>query len=222
MIIAKIMLRFFCAAMSAAFLNAAASAADNSSEPDPDIHGSRDAEQLFWSRVREGGQVFVMRHGKSPHDQTAAVGMTAGCVLGEGRGLSADGLAEARSLGVILVQQGAPILKAYTSDMCRAWDTARLVAGGVKTIPHPAQKTTDPEAVLMFKKAVASELAANPGKSVILVSHSNIAPLYGAKVCDGEVELPEGIVSVVSPENWQTVARILQDGTVTSCALAVD
>ncbi len=219
----KKMLRFCCAAIAAAFfLPAATSAADNNPKSDPEVHGSDDGEQLFWDRIREGGQVFVMRHGKSPHDQTAAVGMTDGCVLGAGRGLSAQGLAEARSLGVLLAQNGAPLLKAYTSDMCRSWDTARLVAGDAETIPHPAQKTTNSEAIEMFKKAVASELAENPGKSVILVSHSNIAPLYGAEVCDGEGELPEGIISVVSPDNWATVARILPDGAVTSCAQAVD
>lgn len=219
---AKIMLQFLCAAFAAAFLSGCASAAESSSVPAPDDHSADRAQQVFWDRVREGGQVFVMRHGKSPHDQTAPIGMTDGCVLGDGRGLSADGLAEARYLGVVLAEQSAPVLKAYTSDMCRSWDTARLAAGGAETIPHPAQKTTNPDVISAFKEEVASELAANPGKSIILTSHSNVAPLYGAEVCDGEEELPEGIISVVSPEDWQTVARILPDGAVTSCALAVD
>ncbi len=226
------MLHFLCATFFAAFLSGCASAsASVSSEAQSGgqqkyetvkTQSTDEARQLFWNRVREGGQLFIMRHGKSPHHQTATVGMTDGCVLGEGRGLSADGLAEARRLGEKLAQEDAPVLKAYTSDMCRSWDTARLVAGGAEVVAHQAQKTTDPEIISAFKTYVETELAANPGKTIILVSHSNVAPLYGAEVCDGEDELPEGIISVVSPDSWTSVARIWPDGAVIGCDSAVD
>lgn len=187
-----------------------------------EAHSPEDELHQFWERLREGGHVFVMRHGKSPHDQAAPAGMTEGCILGKGRGLSAAGRAEATQLGEKLAQENAPILKAYTSDMCRSWDTARLVAGGADVIAHPAQKTTDPDLISAFKNDVAAELTANPGMSIVLVSHSNVAPLYGAEVCDDEDELPEGIISVVTPDRWTTVARILPDGTLAGCGRAVD
>jgi phosphohistidine phosphatase SixA len=207
------MLRFLCAAIAAAFLALPVHAQDAARHAPLSDHSDS-----FFVQLRGGGQVLVMRHGKSPHDQIAAIGMTAGCNLGEGRGLSADGFAEARSLGVFLAETGVPILKAYSSDMCRAWDTARLVAGGAPAIPHGAQKTTDQKIIAAFKKQIEAELAANSGASILLVSHSNIAPLYGAAICESEDELPEGIVSVVDATTWQTIARIYANGAIGSCA----
>ena len=226
------MLHFLCAAFFAAFASGcgadrADDRADSASSSDEnydtvELRSPDEAPQLFWARAREGGQLFVMRHGKSPHGQIVAVGMTDGCILGEGRGLSPDGRAEARSLGKKLAQEKVPILKAYTSDMCRSWDTARLVAGDADVIAHPAQKTTSPEMISAFKDDVVAELEANPGTTIALVSHSNVAPLYGATVCDGEDELPEGIISVVTPDSWTTVARIWPDGMVSGCDRTVD
>jgi phosphohistidine phosphatase SixA len=208
------MLRVLCAAIAAALLVLPVHAQD-ADQPAP----LSDPSDNFFAQLRGGGHVLVMRHGKSPHDQIAAVGMTQGCNLGEGRGLSAEGFAEARSLGVFLAETGVPILKAYTSDMCRAWDTARLVAGGAPTLPHGAQKTTDQKIIAAFKKQIEAELAVNPGVSILLVSHSNIAPLYGAAICEGEDELPEGLISVVDAATWQTIARISANGDVGSCAM---
>jgi phosphohistidine phosphatase SixA len=207
------MLRFLCAAIAAALLVLPVHAQDaRRAAP------LSDSSESVFAQLRGGGQVLVMRHGKSPHDQIAAVGMTQGCNLGEGRGLSAEGLAQARSLGVFLAKEEVPILKAYSSDMCRAWDTARLVAGGAPVMPHGAQKTTDQKTIAAFKKQIEAELVANPGASILLVSHSNIAPLYGAAICEGEDELPEGLITVVDATNWQTIARISANGDVGSCA----
>ncbi len=208
------MLRFLCAAMAAVLLVLPTQAQDADR-----LEALLDHSDSLIVQLREGGQVLVMRHGKSPHDQIAAVGMTQGCNLGEGRGLSAEGLAQARLLGVFLAETGVPILKAYTSDMCRAWDTARLVAGGAAVMPHGAQKTTDPGIIAAFKKQIEAELAANPGASILLVSHSNIAPLYGAAICEGEDELPEGLISVVDAASWKTIARISANGDIGSCAV---
>lgn len=226
------MLHLLCAAFFAAFVSGCAGDAQQNAPDDAISDGQNGAAmktqsadetlQLFWEQVRKGGQVFVMRHGKSPHDQIGTVGMAEGCILGKGRGLSAEGQAEGRLLGEKLSQENAPILKAYTSDMCRSWDTARLVAGDADVIAHPAQKTTDPQLIAALKNDVAAELAANPGTTIMLVSHSNVAPLYGAQVCDGEDELPEGIISVVSPDGWSTLARIWPNGVVSGCDGAVD
>lgn len=221
------MLQFLCAAFAAAILAGCVTDAGLYSPEQEigeqekyetlEIHTPEGRVQMFWGRIRAGGQVFVMRHGLSPHDQIAPVGMTAGCILGEGRGLNAEGLFEARKLGRILAEQQAPIRKAFASDMCRAWDTARLVAGGAETVAHPAQKTKNPQIIAAFKKEIEAMLANEPGATFLLVSHSNVAPLYGATVCDDEDELPEGVISVVSPESWTSIARILPDGAVTGC-----
>jgi|GEM_PF-1649157 len=192
--------RFLCAAICATFLSIAGLPAVLAGEQDAGVAPS-DAFEI----LQGGGFVFVMRHASSPHDQSAPVGLSAGCSLGEGRGLDAKGLFQARALGALLHEKGVPILKAYTSRMCRSWDTAVLAAGGAPVEPHDAQMTTDPAAIAAFKKRIEAELAANPGQNIILTSHSNIAPLYGAIVESDEEELPEGLISVVSPPAWNGV-----------------
>ena len=101
-----------------------------------------------------------------------------------------------------------PILKAYTSELCRAWDTAALAAGGAPVEAHPSQISTKPGDVAAMKSKVAAELAANPGTNIILSSHSNIAPLYGATAGKGEKEVPSGVIWLVHPSDWKPIARI--------------
>ncbi len=196
------MLRVLCAALGAAFLAAAMTAAP------ADAAEREDLDAAAFNLLRGGGNVLVMRHANSPHDQLAPVGMTESCTLQPGRGLDAKGLFQARALGEFIRTKGIPILKAYTSDMCRAWDTARLVAGGAPVIPHAVQKTTDPASIAAFKKQIEAELAANPGQNIILSSHSNIAPLYGAAPAADEAEIPSGTIFVVRPPAWESAIRI--------------
>lgn len=186
------------------FLRAALAAAFLLSPPALGVEGTAaDTElQEVFDILRKGGNVLVLRHANSPTEQAAPVGMTPDCILQEGRGLDAEGFYQARHIGEWLKKEGVPVLKAYTSDMCRAWDTARLAAGGAGVAAHPAQKTTDATAIAAFKKEVEAELAANPGQNIMLVSHSNIAPFYGAKAEADEEEIPSGAVFVVAPPAW--------------------
>ncbi len=213
------MKRLLCAAFAAAFLPLAAALPASAEE-------ATDRALTVFDLLRSGGNVLVMRHAHSPGGQKASVGMTEGCTLQPGRGLNAEGLVQARALGELLSEENIPILKAYTSDMCRAWDTARLVAGEAPVIPHPAQKTTDPETIAAFKKQIESELTANPGQNIILASHSNIAPLYGAIVLKKEDELPEGVINVVRPSEWNGVEggviRIVPRVEIVSRAVTVE
>lgn len=195
------MLRFFCASIAAAFLSACASA--SAANQDAGQHGESHGSADIFAKLQEGGYVLVMRHAHSPGGQKASVGMSEGCRLQPGRGLDATGFYQARSLGEMLAENNVPVLKAYTSMMCRAWDTAALAAGGKPVEAHPSQVSTDPATIAAMKAHVAAELAANPGTNIILASHSNIAPLYGALVKDSEEELPEGLISVVDPESWR-------------------
>jgi hypothetical protein len=95
------------------------------------------------SRLKQGGAVILMRHAHSPSGQAAAFGMTEGCILQTGRGLDAKGFFQARFIGEFLKAEVVPIGAAYTSDLCRAWDTARLVAAGLPVTPVLALKTTN-------------------------------------------------------------------------------
>jgi len=184
--------------------------------------GDTDAELAAYDVLREGGNVLVMRHAHSPHDQLAPVGMSEGCRLGDGRGLDPLGFYQARALGEVLRAEGAPVLKAYTSRMCRAWDTARLVAGGAPVEPTDAQMTTNADDVAAFKAAIETEIAANPARNIILSSHSNIAPLYGADAKADEEEIPSGAIFVVKPRDWRTVYRITIDVSDAAASVRVE
>jgi phosphohistidine phosphatase SixA len=192
--------RFLCAAFAAAFLGACATT--------PVARENEAAASVAFEALKRGGYVIVMRHANSPEGQVAPVGLSAGCRLGDGRGLDAEGFFQARAMGAIMKAEGVPILKAYTSPMCRSWDTAALAAAGAAVEPHPSQVSEKPADVAAMKAKVAKELAANPGTNIILSSHSNIAPLYGATTRGREKEVPSGVVWLVHPSDWKPIARI--------------
>ena len=95
--------------------------------------------------------------------------------------------------------------------MCRSLDTATLIAHGSSPISaHDSQMTTDGQAISAFKAQIETELSAGGG-NILLVSHSNIAPLYGAVINEsaGEKEIPSGVIYVIAPgPEWGPVARI--------------
>ncbi len=125
--------------------------------------------------------------------------MTAGCELAPGRGLSAQGFYEARFIGGWFAENGVKIDKTYTSDMCRSYDTARLVAaaGNGPVIPRAEMKSDDPAVAASFRTELAAELGAAPNANILLVNHSNVAPLYWSGPLDGEEETPSGRIHVV-------------------------
>lgn len=156
-----------------------------------------------------GGSVILMRHANSPSGQLAPVGMTDGCILGLGRGLDAKGFFQARFIGEFLRSEGVSVSAAYTSDMCRTWDTARLVAAGGPVVPDAALKTTNISEIDAFKQKIVARLASNPRENILLVSHSNIVPLYAD--WGSEEEIPSGLVLIVDPETWTVKDKLNLD-----------
>lgn len=200
----NLIVQLLCATITAAFLSGCAvTAAKTSNEPTV-----TSAADPAFETLRSGGYVLVMRHAHSASGQTNSKGYSPGCTLGPGRGLDDKGYYQAQLWAALMRRENIPVLKAYTSNRCRAWDTASAVAGAEKTFPHASQITTDPAAISAFKAEIEAELSANPGTNIALVSHSNIAPLYGAAVRTHEDELPEGVMSVVDPADWTTIMRI--------------
>ena len=161
--------------------------------------GRQDGVEAALAQLRAGGNIIVMRHATSPSGQQAAVGMMEGCTLAPGRGLSAQGFFEARFIGEWLAVNGVNIDKTYTSDLCRSYDTARLVAaaGSGPVIPQAEMKSDDPEVAEAFRAMLDAELASNPTTNILLVTHSNITPLYWSGPGDGEEETPSGRIHVI-------------------------
>lgn len=150
-------------------------------------------------QLRGGGNIVVLRHATSPAGQKAPVGMTDGCTLAPGRGLSAQGFFEARAIGEWFADNGVRIDRTYTSDLCRSYDTARLVAaaGSGPVIPADEMKSDDPAVAAKFRARIDAELVAAPGINILLVSHSNVVPLYSSGPLEGEEETPSGRIHVL-------------------------
>ncbi len=206
----RFIVRILCAAFGAAFLGMITGCASAQSSGASDKAGAL-------QDLQRGGYVLVMRHASSPHNQIGATGLSHGCELEAGRGLDGKGFVQAREIGAFLKENNIPVLKAYTSPLCRSWDTAALAAVDAPVVASPSQLTTDPSAIAAFKKEIENELAANPGQNIILSNHSNIAPLYGAIVRDEEEDIPEGVVSIVTAPAWNGI-----DGGILRVTAEVD
>ena len=197
-------MRFFCAAWSAAFFFAAA---QHSWAQEPE-EGVRTVETVM-QELAGGGSVILMRHANSPSGQASAIGLTEGCELQEGRGLDAKGFFQARFIGDFMKSYNVPVSAAFASDMCRTWDTARLVAGSTPVMASAALKTTDVTTIENFKQIISTTLAANDRENVLLVTHSNIVPLYAD--WGSEEEIPSGVILIVNPKTWTVKEKLNLD-----------
>ena len=159
--------------------------------------------------LSQGGKVILMRHANSPTNQPSSVGMTDGCVLQSGRGLDAKGFFQARFIGEFLEEAAIPIGAAYTSDMCRTWDTARLVASRATIDTSPALKSTSRGDIDLFKTQVSAMLQVAAGQNVLLVTHSNIVPLFAD--WSEETEIPSGVILLVDPADWSVTNTLNLD-----------
>ncbi|MEM9495796.1 MAG: phosphoglycerate mutase family protein [Pseudomonadota bacterium] len=194
-----------CAAFCAAFFIVAT---QHNATAQDESEAERSIETVM-ADLASGGSVILMRHANSPSDQVGSVGLTDGCVLGEGRGLDAKGFFQARFIGEFLTSYDVPVTAAFSSDMCRTWDTARLVAAGTPVMASQALKTTDVTTIENFKQIIATTLAGAPRENVLLVTHSNIVPLYADWGGDGEI--PSGVIVIVDPKDWTVTEKLNLD-----------
>jgi len=197
-----IRMRFLCAALSAVFFLAAPQHSLAEDAPKRDL-------KTVLSGLSEGGNIILMRHANSPSGQTGTVGMTEGCELAEGRGLDAKGFFQARFIGEFLKAEAAPVSAVFTSNMCRAWDTARLVAAGTPVMASEALKTTNVIIIESFKQILSASLEVSPRENILLVTHSNIVPLYADWGSDEEI--PSGVILIVDPKDWTVKDKLNLD-----------
>ncbi|MEQ1930470.1 MAG: phosphoglycerate mutase family protein [Parvularculaceae bacterium] len=186
-------------ALAAAFACGSAAAAES---------GARSLDGVL-ADLANGGSVILMRHANAPQGQLASVGLTAGCDFKDGRGLDAKGFFQARFIGEFFRENRIGVAMAYTSDACRAFDTARLIAAGAPVVIEPALKTTDRSIVDSFKTVVTTAFAGGAKTNVLLVTHSNIVPLYAD--WGSAEEIPSGVILVVDPKDWSVKAKLNLD-----------
>lgn len=152
------------------------------------------AELLFWRLAREGGNIFLMRHGQT----VSGIGDPPGFRLGDcstQRNLSEAGIAESKQLGERFVQQQVQLHAVQSSAWCRCIDTARYAFD-----PHyPAHQVWAPlnsffqgqgNPQQQTRQALAQARKLPPGHNWMWVTHQvNITGLSGRFASMGEVLL---------------------------------
>lgn len=150
--------------------------------------GARAQNPDFWSRLREGGNVILMRHSQTE----PGVGDPPGFRLGEcstQRNLSAEGREQARRTGEAFRREGIRLDDVRASAWCRCIDTAQL-AFGRHTVWTPinsffggqGERDAQTRAVL---EAVRSLRA--PTNWMLVTHQVNITALTGDYPAMGEV-----------------------------------
>jgi phosphohistidine phosphatase SixA len=164
--------------------------------------------------LRAGGYVIVLRHGATHADQADTDPLNPDNVAKQ-RQLNEKGEQAAKSLGEAFRAIGVPVSKALTSNMNRAYQTAKLAGF------DPVEKTTDltegnqivspnenNRRAGAFKKLVSTPPPA--GTNLVLVSHKpNIVDAFGKDW----FEIKEGEATIFKPDGaaYQVVARVQMD-----------
>ncbi len=139
-------------------------------------------------RLREGGQVLLIRHAEAP-----GTGDPEGFRLGDcstQRNLSEAGRDQARAIGAWLRDRGVARARVFSSQWCRCLETAELIGmGPVEELPalnsfyqRQADREPNLEALDVF-------LAAQPpdGELLVLVTHQvTISAVSGEFVRSGQ------------------------------------
>lgn len=148
--------------------------------------------------MQDGGHVIFIRHGATEHDYADQIDATMGDCSTQ-RALSETGWHDARTIGAAFEFLNIPVGLVYSSEYCRAWQTADLAFGRyVQTSDlnfEPAEEYTDAQFAAM-RDRITPHLATPPapGFNTVLVGHDD--PFDAAT---GIYPEPMGVVYVVTP-----------------------
>ena len=142
----------------------------------------------FWARLREGGNVVLMRHATTE----PGVGDPPDFRLGEcttQRNLSAEGREQARRVGEAFRREAIRLDEVRSSAWCRCVDTAQLAFGRHAVWPSiNSFFGTAPAREAQTREVLAAVRALRAPTNWMLVTHQvNITALTGEYLAMGEV-----------------------------------
>lgn len=149
--------------------------------------------------LRSGGLVIFIRHAETEKDFADQVTAVMGDCSTQ-RTLSEAGWQQARAIGAAFERLRIPVGKVYSSEYCRAWQTADLAFGRYQKTPdlnfEPAEEYTD-EQIASMRGRMTPYLVARPdeGLNTVLVGHDD--PFEAAT---GIYPEPMGVAFVVEPD----------------------
>jgi len=164
------------------------------------------ATEAGWALLRGGGQVVLLRHAFATSPQDPANVVANDCSTQ--RPLSERGRQQARKMGALFSARAERTEKVFTSQYCRAIDTAELAFRSVDTEKLPAlDPVADDEAKAKaqlddIRKLIASW---NGSGNLVLVTHlANIQALTGTSAREGEA-----VIVSTEGDNVHVLARIV-------------
>ena len=179
-------------------------------------------DEALVEALRRGGYNIYFRHAAtdwSRQDQVTAVGDWTSCDPNRMRQLSDEGRETARQIGTAIRRLGIPIGQVFSSEYCRAWQTATAMDLG------PTQKTRavmnlraapyvgGPEAVTeRARRAIGTPPP--EGANTVFVAHGNLMQaVSGAYTGEAGavVFAPRGngkfkLVAQLTPDDWKALA----------------
>lgn len=165
----------------------------------------------FWSLLRAGGCVVLMRHAQT----VPGVGDPPGWRLGDcssQRKLSEAGREQARRVGAAFRREGVRVDEVRSSAWCRCTDTADL-AFGRHTLWAPLNSFFQAGDGAAQTQALQAELQPWQGpRNLVLVTHQvNMSTLTGEYPAMGELFLlrPSGHMPDQTQGRWPVLARQL-------------
>jgi broad specificity phosphatase PhoE len=170
--------------------------------------------------LKAGGNVIFIRHAATEKDFADQVKAVMGDCSTQ-RTLSEAGWQQARAIGKAFEELQIPVGDVYSSEYCRAWQTADLAFSHYRKIPdlnfEPAEDYSD-EQIAAMRARMTPHLAARPrdGVNTVLVGHDDpfeaATGIYPEPMGVAFVLRPDGaggftIVADVAAEEWADLAR---------------
>jgi phosphohistidine phosphatase SixA len=177
-------------------------------------HAQRASDAEIIDALRAGGNVIVFRHGATHADQADTDPLNPDNIAKQ-RQLNAKGEEAAKALGDAFKQIGVPVSKAITSQINRAYQTAKLA--GFDNVEKSADVTEGGQVVspnennrraAAFRKLASTVPQA--GTNVVVVSHKpNVIDAFGKDW----FEIKEGEATIFKPDGtaYKVVARVQMD-----------
>lgn len=154
----------------------------------------------LFEALRAGGYVIYIRHTRTETDYADQISAEMGNCATQ-RVLSEAGWLDAHAIGAAFTMHGIPVAQVYSSEYCRAWQTASLAFGRYVKTPdlnfEPGEEYTEEQFAAM-RDRVQPLISETPpeGFNTVLVGHDD--PFEAAT---GIYPEPMGVAFVIKPDD---------------------
>ena len=162
------------------------------------------------SALRSGSHIIYFRHASTEIDYPDQIVAKMGYCHSQ-RMLSEKGWKQARKIGQDFQTLNIPVSKVYSSEYCRAWQTADLAFGRYQKDARlnflPSAEYTEAQ-TLQMKKSVMPILSAIPpqGTNTVIVGHDDIF-----EAATGIYPEPQGVAFILKPDgkgSFEILAKV--------------